>query len=77
MLLYPRDLRERFGSEMELVFEQHIADAKTVFDAVRVWHSAVRDVVTVALPNVPAPIAVPALVQEPGIANERVANARR
>lgn len=64
LALYPRELRERFGGEMELVFEEQLAEACRdggVLNAMRVWQSVLAELVTVALPNRLAPVAVPAI----------------
>lgn len=62
--LYPRELRERFGGEMELVLEEMLDDAsreRGTVGALRVWASAVMELATVAIPSRLSPIAVPAL----------------
>jgi len=64
LALYPRELRERFGDEMELVFEELVADAWRdggVIAALRVWAFTLKELMTVAVPNRLAPIAVPAI----------------
>ena len=62
--LYPPELRERFGDEMELVLEEMLRDAwrdSGFLGAMRVWRSALVELLTVALPSRLAPVAVPAL----------------
>jgi len=64
LALYPRELRERFADEMELVFEEMMADAWReggLLAALRVWRSTLAELLTVAVPNRLAPVAVPAL----------------
>ncbi len=57
--LYPRHLREQFGDEMALVFEEQLEDARGAVDAARVCLSAIKELWTVALPNRIAPVLVP------------------
>ena len=64
LALYPRELRQRFGDEMELVHEEMLADAYRAggaLGAVRVWTSALWELVTVAIPSRLETVAVPAL----------------
>ena len=64
LALYPRELRERFGDEMELVFEDLLADARReggVAGVIRVWRFTLAELLTVAVPNRLAPVAVPAI----------------
>ena len=64
LALYPRELRERFGEEMELVLEEMLADAwreRALVGVLRVWASTLLELATVALPSRLAPVAVPAL----------------
>ena len=64
LTLYPRELRERFGDEMELVFEELMEDAWRMGGALgvaRAWRYALAELVTVALPSRLAPAAVPAI----------------
>jgi hypothetical protein len=64
LALYPRGVREEFGEEMALVFAEQVADAERhdgIRGAARVWALAIKEVVTVALPNRLAPIAVPVI----------------
>jgi hypothetical protein len=47
LLLYPQDLRRQFGAEMTLAFTEDIEN----MGARRVWWCAIREVMTVALPD--------------------------
>lgn len=61
---YPRELRECFGEEMTLVFEEQLAEAQReggVIGVARVVASVIREAVSVGLPNRLAPVAVPAI----------------
>ncbi len=51
---YPKDLRDDFGNEMMEVFDEQVSDAYSsggYVGILRVWVSAVREIVTVALPG--------------------------
>jgi hypothetical protein len=53
LVLYPSDLRRDFGAEMLEVFDKQVLEAysRSGFPGlVRVWFSATREFVTVALP---------------------------
>lgn len=47
LLFYPQDLRRQFGAEMTLAFTEDIENMGTR----RVWWCAIREVLTVALPD--------------------------
>ncbi|HVO63262.1 MAG TPA: hypothetical protein VMT53_20210 [Terriglobales bacterium] len=62
LILYPKDLRGDFGSEMIEVYDEQIADAysrRGFAGLLRVWFSASRELVTVALPGRFAERAIP------------------
>ncbi len=64
LALYPREFRERFGDEMELLLEEMMADAwreHGLLGALRIWISSIWELVTVAIPTRLEPVAVPAL----------------
>ena len=64
LALYPRELRERFGDEMELVFDELLADARRdggVLGVLHVWRFAISELITVAVPSRLGPVAVPLL----------------
>ena len=54
LIFYPKNLRDDFGSEMMEVFDKQVSDAYSlsgVAGILRVWFSATREIVTVALPG--------------------------
>ena len=54
LLFYPSDLRGDFGSEMIEVFDEQVSEAYSrsgFVGLLRVWFSATREFVTVALPG--------------------------
>jgi hypothetical protein len=62
LIFYPMDLRRDFGGEMMEVFDEQIAHAysrRGFSGLLRVWCSAAREFVTVALPTRLAERAVP------------------
>ena len=62
LILYPKDVRGDFGSEMTEVFDEQLAEAhsRSGFAGVlRVWLRVAREFVTVALPGRLAGRAVP------------------
>ena len=62
LICYPRDLRDDFGSEMMEVFDEQVSDAysrRGFVGILRVWFSATREIVTVALPGRFAERAIP------------------
>lgn len=62
LICYPKDLRNDFGSEMMEVFDEQVSDAysRTGFVGIlRVWFSATREIVMVALPGRFAGRAIP------------------
>ena len=62
LICYPRDLRDDFGSEMMEVFEEQVSDAYSrsgFVGILRVWLSAAREIVRVALPGRLAERAIP------------------
>ncbi len=64
LALYPREFRERFGDEMELVVEEMMTDAwreHGLLGALRIWISSIWELVTVVIPTRLEPVAVPAL----------------
>ena len=63
LALYPRALREEFGEEMTLVFEEQISDARHDgwFAVACVWKATVGELLSVAVPSRLAPIAAPAI----------------
>lgn len=64
LAIYPPELREQFGDEMEFVFAEQISAAWRdggARAAAQVWATAVKEVATVAVPNRLAPVAVPAI----------------
>jgi hypothetical protein len=63
LAFYPCELRSEFAGEMELVFQDQLADARRrgMAAVTRVWISTVNEVLTVALPDRLTPIAVPAI----------------
>ena len=53
IFLYPKDLRGDFGTEMIEVFDEQVLEAYSrsgLPDLLRVWFSATREFVTIALP---------------------------
>jgi hypothetical protein len=62
LVCYPKDLRDDFGSEMMEVFDEQVSDAYSsggYVGILRVWFSAMREIVTVALPGRFAERAIP------------------
>jgi hypothetical protein len=53
LMVYPKELRGRFGEEMEIVFVASLRDAadQGVGGLLRVWRLALCELVTVALPS--------------------------
>ena len=54
LVLYPNELRREFGTEMVEVFDEQVSEAysRSGFPGLlRVWFSATREVVTIALPG--------------------------
>jgi hypothetical protein len=54
LVCYPKHLREDFGNEMMQVFDEQVSDAYSrsgLAGILRVWFSATREIVTVALPG--------------------------
>jgi len=54
LVLYPRELRERFGDEMVLVFGEQITEAwraARVTGLVRIWLRAIWELATIAVPQ--------------------------
>jgi hypothetical protein len=54
LVLYPRELRRDFGAEMVEVFDERVSEAysRSGFPGfLRVWFSATREFVTIALPS--------------------------
>jgi hypothetical protein len=54
IILYPKDLRGHFGTEMIEVFDEQVSEAysRSGFPGLlRVWFSATREFVTIALPG--------------------------
>ena len=53
LFAYPRDFRRRFGSEMMSTFSDQLSDEwgqNGMAGALRVWHSAARELFCVAVP---------------------------
>ena len=64
LVIYPSELRRDFGTEMIEVFDQQLSEAfsRSGFPGVlRVWSSATREFVTIALPRRVAERIVPIL----------------
>jgi hypothetical protein len=62
LVCYPKDLRDDFGGEMMEVFDEQLSDAYSCggyVGVLRVWLSAMREIVTVALPGRFAERAIP------------------
>jgi hypothetical protein len=62
LVCYPKDLRDDFGGEMVEVFDEQVSDAYSrggYVGILRVWFSAMREIVTVALPGRFAERAIP------------------
>jgi hypothetical protein len=54
LVLYPNELRDEFGAEMVEVFDEQVSEAysRSGFPGLlRVWFSATREFVTIALPG--------------------------
>jgi hypothetical protein len=54
LVLYPDELRSEFGAEMVEVFDEQVSEAyfrSGLPGLVRVWFSAIREFVTIALPG--------------------------
>jgi hypothetical protein len=50
LILYPEDLRRDFGVEMLEAFSEDLAAAHGIGGALRVWRSALREVMQIAVP---------------------------
>jgi hypothetical protein len=64
LVLYPNELRREFGAEMVEVFDEQVSEAysRSGFPGLlRVWFSATREFVTIALPGRLADRMVPIL----------------
>ena len=62
LICYPKNLRDDFGSEMMEVFDEQVSDAYSrsgFVGILRVWFSAMREIVMVALPGRFAERAIP------------------
>jgi hypothetical protein len=62
LICYPKNLRDDFGGEMMEVFDEQVSDAYSsggYVGILRVWFSAVREIVMVALPGRLAARAIP------------------
>jgi len=62
LVLYPRDFRCNFGKEMSEVFDEQTWEAYSrsgLFGLLRIWLSATREIITVAVPGRLAERAVP------------------
>ena len=54
LVLYPNELRREFGAEMVEVFDEQVSEAysrRGFSGLLRVWFSATREFVTIALPG--------------------------
>lgn len=63
LLLYPSDLRQAFGAEMVEMFGHDLAAARDTQRLLRIWRTAISEVLRLAVPawrHTPA-VAVPAL----------------
>ena len=50
LILYPEDLRRDFGADMMEAFGEDLAAAHGIGGALRVWRSALREVMQIAVP---------------------------
>lgn len=50
LTLYPEDLRREFGTDMMEAFAEDLGAARGVTDALRIWRSALRELMYIAVP---------------------------
>ena len=50
LILYPRDLRRDFAADMIEAFGEDLAAARSIGGVLRVWRSALREVMQIAVP---------------------------